>query len=109
MAKRAEPLPPEQVMDLSCLGCQRLEDASVPTVVLLSGQSVCNFCPAWLAETFAREVEALAVLEMADKPTRLAHLDAREARFGAEYRRRLEAAVLGLWERRRANQEPANA
>lgn len=109
MAKGADPLPPEQVMGLSCLGCQRLEDEVTPTVVLLSGHPVCNTCPSWLAETYAREVEARMLLRLPDKPARLAHLDAREARFGAEYRRRLEAAVLALWERRRANQEPANA
>lgn len=109
MPKGVDPLPPEQVLDLSCLGCQRLEREAEPVVVLLSGQTVCSFCPAWLQETFAREMEARAVLDMADKPTRLAHLDAREARFGAEYRRRLEAAVLGLWERRRANPEAADA
>lgn len=91
------PTPPD-----GCLGCQRLELPDCPTVVLLSGPTVCSWCPAWREETAAREVEARAILRMADRQTRLDHLAAREAAFGAEYRRRLEAVVLQLWEARRA-------
>lgn len=89
-------------MSDGCLGCSRLEVADAPTVVLLTGQTVCTWCPEWLAETRDREIEARAVLAMGAKTTRVAHLDRLEARHGAEYRRRLEAAILGLWERRRA-------
>lgn len=85
-----------------CLGCSRLEMPDCKTVVLLSGQTVCTYCSLWLEETRARQLEACAVLEMADKPTRLAHLAKREAEFGPEYRRRLEAVILQTWERRRA-------
>jgi hypothetical protein len=85
-----------------CLGCARLEDPACATVVLLTGATVCSWCPAWKAETFDRQQEAYAVLAMANKPTRVAHLDAREAAFGPEYRRRLEATILETWERRRA-------
>jgi hypothetical protein len=84
------------------LGCARLEAADAPTVVLLSGQEVCSSCFLWLTETRDREIEARAVLAMGDRETRRAHLDRLEARHGSEYRRRLEAAILGLWERRRA-------
>lgn len=91
-----------------CGGCSRLEEADAPTVVLLNGQTVCTWCPAWQRETHHRQVEAYAVLAMADRPTRLAHLASREAQFGAEYRRRLEAVVLSTWEARRAAAAPAN-
>lgn len=91
------PEPPE-----SCLGCQRLEQPDCQTVVLLSGATVCLWCPGWKEETAAREVEARAILRMVDRPTRLAHLERLEARHGAEYRRRLEAVALQLWEDRRA-------
>lgn len=85
-----------------CLGCSRLEDPACNTVVLLSGETVCTWCPSWLAETRDREMEARWVLRMSDKQTRIRHLAARERAFGAEYRRRLEAAILSLWQRRRA-------
>lgn len=79
-----------------------------PTVTLLSGQEVCSSCVLWLIETRDREVEARWLLGLSDKQTRIRHLEAREREFGAEYRRRLEAAVLGLWERRRAAQVAAS-
>jgi len=104
-APNPTPVPPD-----GCLGCARLEDPACTTVTLLSGALVCSWCPAWREETHARQLEACAVLEMADKPTRLAHLAKREAEFGAEYRRRLEAVILQTWERRRAAaSESANA
>ena len=86
-----------------CLGCQRLEDPAATVVTLLSGQEVCSWCPAWRTETAERETEARAILRMIDRDTRVAHLEILEARHGAEYRRRLEAVVLNLWERARAS------
>jgi hypothetical protein len=86
-----------------CTGvCDRLADPFETHVRLLSGVEVCRWCPGWLAETAARETEARAVLRMADRETRIAHLAAREAQFGAEYRSRLEAVVLDLWRRKAA-------
>lgn len=86
----------------SCAGCQRLEpEDDGATVTLLSGEVVCNSCPAWRHETFARGIEARAVLDLPDKATRLTHLAQREAEFGAEYRRRLEGTILSEWESRR--------
>lgn len=85
-----------------CLGCSRLEDPACNTVVLLSGPTVCTWCPAWKEETRLRQDEAFAVLDMASKEVRLAFLARREAEFGSEYRRRLEAVVLQTWQRRRA-------
>lgn len=76
--------------------------AAGPTVTLLSGAVCCSWCPAWLAETRARQDEAYAVLRLADRDARRAHLVRLEARHGAEYRRRLEAVVMQTWERRRA-------
>ena len=84
-----------------CLGCSRLEAADEPTVTLLSGAVVCSWCPSWQAETRARQIEAYAVLAMRDRPTRQAFLAKREAEFGTEYRRRLEAVILQTWEARR--------
>lgn len=95
----------------ACLGCARLEQPDCNTVVLLTGETVCTWCEAWRLECHAREIEARGILGMADRETRQAHLDLLEARHGvndpahgAEYRRRLEAAILGLWERRKAAQ-----
>ena len=98
----AAPLP---ALPHGCLGCQRLEDPAA-TVTLLSGQEVCSWCPAWRAETAERETEARAILRMIDRDTRVAHLEILEARHGSEYRRRLEAVVLNLWERARASRAP---
>lgn len=89
-----------------CAGCVRLEDPGEPTVVLLSGVRVCSYCPAWLAETAARQFEALDVLDMPSRDARLAHLESREREFGAEYRARLSAVVLETWERRKAARNP---
>lgn len=92
-----------------CLGCARLEDPACNTVVLLSGQTVCTYCVLWLEECRTRQEEAFAVLRMADRETRRAHLDKLEARHGAEYRRRLEAVILDTWKRRRAADAAAAA
>lgn len=95
----------------ACLGCARLEQPDCNTVVLLTGETVCTWCEAWRLECHAREIEARAILAMSDRATRQAHLARLEARHGiddpahgAEYRRRLEAAILGLWELRKAAQ-----
>ena len=85
-----------------CLGCARLEDGATPTVTLLSGAVVCSWCSAWREECRLRQEEAYAILRMADRETRRAHLDRLEARHGAEYRRRLEAVILDTWKHRRA-------
>lgn len=85
-----------------CLGCSRLEMPDCKTVVLLTGQTVCTSCVSWLTECRERQEEANAILRMADRETRRAHLDRLEARHGAEYRRRLEAVILDTWKRRRA-------
>jgi hypothetical protein len=85
-----------------CLGCVRLENQTAEAVTLLSGAVVCSWCPAWLTETRDRHNEAALVLRMVNRETRRAHLDSREAEFGALYRERLEAAILSLWESQRA-------
>jgi hypothetical protein len=105
MPKPATSIDPSSLVDPSvacCAGCAKLEDESVPTVVLLSGASVCSWCPAWLRETQARHVEAQQVLGMVDRDTRQAHLAKRAADFGAEYRRRLEAVIMEIWNARQA-------
>jgi len=71
-------------------------------VVLLSGATVCTYCPAWRQECLDRQNEATMVLGFRDRDARRAHLAKCEARFGAEYRKRLEAVILSTWERRRA-------
>ena len=104
MTTPANPIP-------GCLGCARLEHPYCNTVVLLTGEVVCTWCQSWLVEARDREIEARAILAMSDRATRQTHLARLEARHGiddpargAEYRRRLEAAILGLWERRKATQ-----
>lgn len=96
---------PRELLDQSiacCGGCSHLERADAGMVELLSGVRVCTYCPAWARECAVRELEARRVLRMPDRETRVAHLDAREAEFGPEYRRRLAAVVMAMWERRRA-------
>lgn len=95
----------------ACLGCARLEQPDRNTVVLLTGETVCTWCEAWRLECQAREIEARGILGMADRETRQAHLDLLEAchgvndpAHGAEYRRRLESAILGLWRARKTAQ-----
>lgn len=85
-----------------CLGCLRLEDPAAPTVTLLSGAVCCTWCDAYRQECFDRQQEAYVVLRMSDRATRQAHLAKREAEFGPEYRRRLEAVILQTWEARRS-------
>lgn len=105
MPKPSNTIDPSSLVDPSvacCAGCAKLEDESAATVVLLSGVSVCSWCPAWLRETQARHAEALQVLGMVDRETRQDHLAKREAAFGAEYRRRLEAVIMEIWTARQA-------
>lgn len=83
--------------------CARLSAPDGQTVVLLSGATVCNYCPAWRSETMLRQQEAFRVLAMSSRDVRRNHLSAREREFGPEYRRRLEAVILETWERRRAS------
>ena len=91
-----------------CLDCPRLALPNCTTVVLLSGATVCSWCPAHREECASREVEARAILRMVDRSTRIRHLETLEARHGSEYRRRLESVVLQLWEARRSrNAAPA--
>lgn len=77
--------------------------AGAPRVTLVCGTEVCSYCPRWRAETGEREREARWMLRMASRDTRRAHLAAREAEFGPEYRRRLEAVVMAIWQRRQAS------
>lgn len=80
-----------------------------PRTTLVCGTEVCTWCPRWREETGAREREARWMLRMASRDVRRAHLAAREAEHGPEYRRRLEATVMAIWQRRQASfQEPAN-
>lgn len=98
MPKSAAPSANPNAAVGSCAGCSRLD---APTITLLSGAVACTWCPAWLVETRARQLEANAVLAMPDRANRQAHIAAREAEFGPEYRRRLEAVILQTWEARR--------
>ena len=99
------------VAPATCSACTG--PAGAPRVTLVCGREVCSWCPDWRAETAAREAEAHCVLRMVDRPTRLRHLETLAARHGAEYRARLEATILDLWNRRRAaakaQSEPAKA
>lgn len=83
--------------------------AGAPRTTLVCGTEVCTWCPRWREETGNREREARWVLRMVDRETRREHLAAREAEFGPEYRRRLEAVVMAIWQRRQARLEAASA
>lgn len=69
-------------------------------VTLLDGTVVDSWSPEWLAETRDRELEARMILRFATREIRRAHLAKREAEHGAEYRRRLEAVILEIHNRR---------
>lgn len=86
---------------MTCSGCSRLEVADAATVTLLTGEVVCTWCPAWQVETRDREVLARTILAMDDKGSRLVALARHEAADGTESRRRLEAAIMGLWQIRK--------
>lgn len=85
----------------SCGGCSALERPDAPTVVLLSGATVCTSCPDWLEETQRRQKEAYKVLAMADKATRQAYLAGVAAERGSLARERLEAVIMSTWQARR--------
>lgn len=85
-----------------CLGCQRLSDPACNTVVLLTGETVCSWCPEWRVECATRETEARAVLRLPTKDERLSYLATLELAHGTEFRRRVEVAVLDLWELKKA-------
>lgn len=91
-----DPMPPD------CDHCARLGDPACKTVVLLSGPTVCTYCPAWREETRERQEEANRVLGFIDRETSIAHLDEVERTRGAEARKRLEAVIMDAWRRRRA-------
>jgi hypothetical protein len=86
-----------------CAGCAKLEDGSKPVVTLLSGQTVCSWCPHWRMKTGGRQQEANEVLRMVDRDTRRTFIASRRAEFGDEYADRLEAVVLATWKARLAN------
>lgn len=94
---------------MTCAGaCARLA-AGGASVTLLSGEVVCTWCDAWRLECYDLEIAARAILRMIDKETRQEHLATLEARFGSEYRARLERVILEIWGRRRAAAQPATA
>lgn len=55
----------ESLNDHGCLGCQRLE--SGPTVTLITGAVVCNYCPAYKDECMARHILAMPTREQRRK------------------------------------------
>ncbi len=72
------------------------------TVVLADGRVVSSWSEDWRVECFDRHRHALEILKMRDKPARQLRLAQLGASRGAEYRRRLEAAILARWQAARA-------
>lgn len=71
-------------------------------VVLLDGRTVDTYSQDWLVECRDREIEARRVLDMPNREMRRSYMAGVGRDRGAEAQARLEAAVMGLWERRQA-------
>ena len=69
---------------------------SAPTVTLIDGTQVLGDSEPWRFECEARHI-----LDMADKPTRVAMLDMIQKRRGAPARIALEDKILEIWHARR--------
>ena len=90
--------------------------ADRPVVTLLDGRSVSSWGPEWQAECLARHQQVVRIMRLDDREARRDFIARYErtaadtappgtpdrAAYAAEARRRLEAAVLDQWERRRA-------
>lgn len=95
---------------MTCQHCGRAPDQWHRALVLVDGSEVCNYAPAWLAETAERERLVIRLLRLDDKQARRRFVANHEASIAAthgeavaaESRRRLEVAVIARWERTRA-------
>lgn len=95
---------------MTCPHCGRAPDQWHSAVVLVTGAEVCNYAPAWLAETAERERLVIRLMRLDDKQARRRFVANQEAalaevqgpEIAAEARRRLDAAVLDRWARQRA-------
>lgn len=92
-------------------------DVAHPTVTLLDGSTVSSWSREWLEECRDRHWEVVAVLRLSDRESRREYIAAYERRVfvqltaagivpnptecAIEARRRLEAAVLDEWQRKR--------
>lgn len=64
---------------------------------MLTGESVCTYCPQWKAECLKRDQSARVVLGIGSVARRRAWIDDYGAQFGPEAQRRLETVVRSLW------------
>lgn len=85
-------------------------------VTLLDGRSVSSWGPEWQAECLDRHLQVVRIMRLDDREARRDFIARYErtaaetappgtpdrAAYAAEARRRLEAAVLDHWERKRA-------
>ena len=90
--------------------------ADRPVVTLLDGRSVSSWGPEWQAECLARHQQVVRIMRLDDREARRDFIARYErtaadtappgtpdrSAYAAEARRRLEAAVLDCWERKRA-------
>jgi len=100
---------------VTCEHCGRATDQWHKPLALATGAPSCNYAPAWQAECHERHLRVVRILRLDDRDSRRAFIanvaaaaaaappvGADPAAYGAEVRRRLEAAVLEQWERDRA-------
>ena len=80
-------------------------------VTLLSGATVCTWCPAWQRETAHRAMVANRILALGSLTQRRAALALLSEELGIDYGERLEAAVRQIWALRKArlSSEPLEA
>lgn len=71
-------------------------------ITLHDGTPVSNWSPEWQEECRLRHQHALDILALPEKALRHAQLDYHERTVSPEYRRRLEAVVMSIWQARRA-------
>ena len=100
---------------MTCPHCGRVPDQWHKPLALATGAPSCNFSVDWQAECRERHKRVLRCLRLDDRENRrdfIANIERSAAEsaptgvdpaaYGAEVRRRLEAAVLDQWERDRA-------
>jgi hypothetical protein len=77
---------------MECTGCRREK-----TQVLLAGDSVCSWCPAWALECRQRDISARIVLGIGDRAARERWLLSYADEYGDEAATRLRETVKFMW------------
>lgn len=77
---------------MQCTGCTRER-----TQGLLSGDTVCTWCPSWATECAGRDKSARSVLRISERHARERWLAGYEREHGSEAAERLRNVVRAMW------------